>query len=144
VNTHSLTDHVAQNYLFDEVAIFDDPAAWRAAEEGMPHEAVVDILAEGLVWKPLPESFDADAYRVPPFKVTRWLHDGDIIDLGDRKLEVFHTPGHSPDSICLLDQDAGLFVRCRRLKAPATRLLGFIELDLAHELIGGLLDLPPC
>jgi glyoxylase-like metal-dependent hydrolase (beta-lactamase superfamily II) len=46
---------------------------------------------------------------VPPFTVTWWLKDGDIIDLGDRRLEVLHTPGHSTDSICLLDKDAKLF-----------------------------------
>jgi glyoxylase-like metal-dependent hydrolase (beta-lactamase superfamily II) len=40
--------------------------------------------------------------------VTWWLKDGDVIELGDRNLEVIHTPGHSPDSICLLDRDAKL------------------------------------
>ena len=36
------------------------------------------------------------------------MKDGDIIDLGDRKLEVLHTPGHSSDSMCLLDKNARL------------------------------------
>lgn len=108
VNTHSHIDHIAQDYLFDDVAIFDDSMARRAAEEGNPHEEAVDLISEGLVWKPLPEAFDPDTYRVPPFRVTRWLHDGDIVDLGGRELGVFHTPGHSPDSICLLDRDARL------------------------------------
>jgi len=35
--------------------------------------------------------------------VTRWLHAGDKIDLGNRVLRVIHTPGHSPDGICLYD-----------------------------------------
>ena len=109
VNTHHHNDHVAQNYLFDEVAIFDDPEARRTAEEGISHDEMASLLAEGLLWKPLPEAFNPEAYWVPPFQVTRWLHDGDIIKLGGRELEVFHTPGHSPDSICLLDRDARLF-----------------------------------
>jgi glyoxylase-like metal-dependent hydrolase (beta-lactamase superfamily II) len=67
------------------------------------------LVAEGMTWKPLPKSFDFKNYHVPPFTVTRWLKEGDIIDLGDRKLEVLHTPGHSPDSICLLDRVAMLF-----------------------------------
>lgn len=29
------------------------------------------------------------------------LHDGDIITAGDTEIEVIHTPGHSPGSICL-------------------------------------------
>lgn len=108
VNTHHHNDHVAQNHLFDEVAIFDDPVARRTAEEGVPHDEMLELLDEGSVWKPLPEDFDPDAYWVPPFKVTRWLHDGDFIELGGRELEVFHTPGHSPDSICLLERDSRL------------------------------------
>ena len=95
--------------MFDEVAVFDDPMARERAEKGCAHEEMVSLLGEGMVWKPLPEGFNPDEYHVPPFRVTRWLHDGDIIDLGGRNLEVFHTPGHSPDSICLLDRGARLF-----------------------------------
>lgn len=33
------------------------------------------------------------------------LHDGQLLDIGNVKVEVVHTPGHSPDSICLLVTD---------------------------------------
>jgi glyoxylase-like metal-dependent hydrolase (beta-lactamase superfamily II) len=33
------------------------------------------------------------------------LHDGDLLTLGNDYLRVLHTPGHSPDSICLLVGD---------------------------------------
>jgi glyoxylase-like metal-dependent hydrolase (beta-lactamase superfamily II) len=108
VNTHHHYDHVAQNYLFDEIAIFDDPVARKTAMEGYNNDEMMRLLGEGLVWKPLPENFNPDVYHVPPFKVSRWLRDGDQIDLGGRVLEVIHTPGHSPDSICLLDRDSRL------------------------------------
>lgn len=32
------------------------------------------------------------------------LLEGDVFDLGGRKLEVVHTPGHTPGSICLWDR----------------------------------------
>lgn len=108
VNTHHHIDHVAQNHLFEEVAIFDHPMARMAAERGYGHEEAAQLLSEGLVWKSLPEGFDPEAYMVPPFRVTRWLRDGDVIELGGRRLEVVHTPGHSPDSICLLDRGSRL------------------------------------
>jgi glyoxylase-like metal-dependent hydrolase (beta-lactamase superfamily II) len=47
----------------------------------------------------LHEAADLD----PPF--TR-LRDGDDIDLGNTRAKVIHTPGHSPESICLLVTDA--------------------------------------
>jgi glyoxylase-like metal-dependent hydrolase (beta-lactamase superfamily II) len=56
----------------------------------------------------LPKGFDAKAYSTKPFHITHWLHDGDGIDLGGRTLKVIGTPGHTPDSIALLDEKNGL------------------------------------
>lgn len=56
----------------------------------------------------LPAGFDAKAYATTPFHITHWLRDGDRIDLGGGVLKVIGTPGHTPDSIALLDQKNGL------------------------------------
>ncbi len=54
----------------------------------------------------LPEpGYDPAAYRVRPATVTRSLVDGDVIDLGDRRLRILHLPGHTPGSIVVLDED---------------------------------------
>jgi len=42
----------------------------------------------------------------------RALRDGDVIDVGNVIIKVLHTPGHTPDSICLLVTDI------RRGEAP--------------------------
>jgi glyoxylase-like metal-dependent hydrolase (beta-lactamase superfamily II) len=47
--------------------------------------------------------FSAAGHRFRPCVVQRALDDGDVIDLGDRALEVLHLPGHSPGSIALHD-----------------------------------------
>lgn len=39
------------------------------------------------------------------FKADWFLKDGDIIKVKDFVLEVIHTPGHTPGSICLLGKD---------------------------------------
>jgi hydroxyacylglutathione hydrolase len=36
------------------------------------------------------------------FKVDGFLKEGDVIQIGDTKLKIFHTPGHTKGSICLL------------------------------------------
>ncbi|WP_395781560.1 MBL fold metallo-hydrolase, partial [Aquidulcibacter sp.] len=41
------------------------------------------------------------------FEPTRTLEEGDVVDLGDRALEVLHLPGHSPGSIGLWDAVTG-------------------------------------
>ena len=108
VNTHSHYDHVAQNHMFNEIALYDAPNAREVAETGYSKAEMSPLLAGNMLWRALPEGFDSENYHVPPFTVTRWLKDGDLIDLERRRLEVIHTPGHSPDSICLLDREAKL------------------------------------
>jgi glyoxylase-like metal-dependent hydrolase (beta-lactamase superfamily II) len=108
LNTHSHNDHIAQNYLFEEIAMLDHPWSHKA-QNGLPNSEMAHLLEEGMIWRELPEDFDPENYVVPGFKVTHWLKDGDRIDIGNRSLEVLHTPGHSPDSICLLDREDQLF-----------------------------------
>ncbi|MEP7764765.1 MBL fold metallo-hydrolase [Sanguibacter sp. 25GB23B1] len=57
--------------------------------------------------RPMP---DTTHWAVPAVAPTFTLADGDTIDLGDRTLRVIHTPGHSPDSISLLEEDTGILL----------------------------------
>ena len=41
----------------------------------------------------------------PSFEAEKLVREGDIINLGKFTLEVIHTPGHTPGSICLYDRD---------------------------------------
>lgn len=63
------------------------------------------LVAEGMVWKPLPKGFKKEKYVVPSFKIAHFFKDGEEIDLGGRMLEAIHTPRHTPDSGCFLDRD---------------------------------------
>lgn len=105
VNTHSHIDHIGSNYLFDDISAYDDEngMARRRAAVGYGHDVAKTYIGDPVVIRPYPGYFDPETFCVPPYRVTRWLKDGDIIDLGGRRLEVLHTPGHSPDSLCLLD-----------------------------------------
>ena len=38
------------------------------------------------------------------------VREGDVLDLGERRLEVIHLPGHTPGSIALLDTDARVLI----------------------------------
>jgi len=43
--------------------------------------------------------------EAPEFKVDGTLSEGMVLDLGQWKLEVLETPGHSPGSICLYERE---------------------------------------
>jgi len=49
------------------------------------------------------ELFGSHMYLGEPPKPDKYVDEGDIITLGDSKLYVLHTPGHTPGSICLYD-----------------------------------------
>ena len=52
----------------------------------------------------------ADRYRIRPVPAHRLLAERDVIDLGDRRFEVVHTPRHSPGGIGLIEQTTGVFL----------------------------------
>ena len=106
VNSHTHNDHVGDNWQFDSIDGMDT-AFTRANAKGSVADAQAE-LAPGNVCGALPAGFDAKAYSTHPWHITQWIHDGNKIDLGGRTLEVISTPGHTPDSICLLDRANGL------------------------------------
>ncbi len=71
--------------------------------EGVGEEA--DGLAVCAVPTP---GFDPWTFTVPPATPTLQVQEGDVFDLGDRALRVLHLPGHSPGSIGLWDERAGV------------------------------------
>lgn len=55
-----------------------------------------------------PEPYRSSTYAVAAAPATRLLWDGDVVDLGDRRFEVIHTPGHSPGGIALWEAATGV------------------------------------
>ena len=104
LNSHTHYDHIGGNHQFETI-YGRDTAYTVARSAGSSPDAVAGFLKEGWVWKALPAGFDAEQYRSRPFTISRIVGDGDTIELGGRTLEVLDTPGHAPDSICLLDRD---------------------------------------
>jgi glyoxylase-like metal-dependent hydrolase (beta-lactamase superfamily II) len=69
--------------------------------------AADEYVSDGML-RALPhEGFSASNYQMRPATVTEILDDGDMIDLGNRRLEVIHTPGGTPGSICLWESGTG-------------------------------------
>ena len=94
--SHMHFDHTGNLHRFETIAIADLPVLRACEKNGIFHASDELFLGyyEGMAWKPV--------------KVSQWLPIGAAIDLGQRKLEVIHTPGHSPESISLLDRQAGI------------------------------------
>ena len=104
LNSHTHYDHIGGNHLFDTV-YGTDLEYTRKRAQGSPPAAVAGFIQAGWVWKPLPEGFSQADYQSRAFTIDKIVAEGDVIDIGGRRLEIMHTPGHAPDSICLIDRD---------------------------------------
>lgn len=103
LNSHTHYDHVGGNYAFSKVLGIDSDYT-RNSARGFPNSKMAASLAPGQFCPPLPEGVTQENFVTRPFRVTQTVSDGEIIDLGGRKLEVIATPGHTPDAVCLLDR----------------------------------------
>ena len=130
VNTHYHFDHSMGNHLFEDIAIHEEGV--RALQEQVPRELLqlymefsqdllenvnayreldarfFHFLTEETTPRMFPDDFDREQWTHVPTSATQILRDGDEVDLGDRTLSVLHTPGHTPDSICLFDEKDGV------------------------------------
>jgi glyoxylase-like metal-dependent hydrolase (beta-lactamase superfamily II) len=129
VNTHHHYDHVGGNHLFSRRAIHEDGA--RLLESGATLDRTLSygeyaiemynafqtyakldaeyfsLIDDVSYMRPLPERFTLAEWRIQAAPPTELLREGDVVQCGRHRLTVFHTPGHSPDSICLLDDFSG-------------------------------------
>lgn len=91
VDTHGHWDHIADN-----AALVAATGASLAV-----HTADADRLAQ-------PQSTMRLPFVIPPSQPDRLLQGGDTVTLGPHTFEVLHTPGHTPGSICLYAEEAGV------------------------------------
>ncbi len=90
INTHAHLDHVGGDSLFRAPVAIHEMDRSELEEGGL----------YGTKW-----FFGREAQS----NVDTVLRDGDIIETGEITLNVIHTPGHTPGSICLLSNRGHLF-----------------------------------
>lgn len=108
VNTHAHVDHIGGNHFFGQI--------WFHAHDKEVFKLHTDIryttklLGDAL---PLPLRVLLKGYlkrllTVDTSGTYLYFEDGHIFSLGERDIEIIHTPGHTPGSVCLLDRSAKL------------------------------------
>ncbi len=106
LNSHTHDDHVGGNWQFTFVYGMDTDFTRKNAK-GSREDAQAEIAPDQLCGD-LPKGFNPKAYATKPWRISHFIHDGFKVNLGGRTLEVLSTPGHTPDSISLLDRANGL------------------------------------
>lgn len=106
LNSHTHNDHVGGNWEFPYVFAMDTDFTRKNAL-GSRADAQAEI-APGQICGKLPAGFNPKAYETRRWKPFHFVHDGFKINLGARTVEIVATPGHTPDSIALIDRANGL------------------------------------
>lgn len=103
VTTHIHWDHIGGHKYFENIAVHEAEKDWLSIKFPIPLQAV----KHNLVCKPcdFPLDFSIDSYQLPKISPQQILHDGDCLDLGERKITVIHTPGHSPGHCCFYEPE---------------------------------------
>ena len=107
VASHTHFDHIGSHHEFPSRLVH------RAEADLLAHPTRANTLADPYATDAIfhrlpPEPYRSETYAVKAAPATRVLDDGEVIDLGDRRFEVIHTPGHSPGGIALWEAATGV------------------------------------
>jgi len=99
INTHGHPDHAGANYQFEIVHMHAADISI-AGQYSLPEwraKMSKDMLQRNMI-------AESDLFGGKPFNTKIIpISEGQIFDLGDRRIQVMETPGHTLGSICLVD-----------------------------------------
>lgn len=125
VATHIHWDHIGGHRHFPDFYAHENELNWLDGEFPLTMDQIRDMVVDRCR---LPENYDVNGYLFFQGRPTRILQDGDVIDIGSRRIRVLHTPGHSPGHMCFWEEErACLF--CGDLAYKDTLLAYFPSTD---------------
>ncbi len=103
--THAHWDHIGGLCHFNNIAIHQNETEWLSNKFPLP----LEIVKKNLTLRPcdFPSDFIIDNYCIFHNSPSYIIHDKELIDIGNRKIQVLHTPGHSPGHCCFYEQERG-------------------------------------
>lgn len=101
--THIHWDHIGGHGYFTDIAVYESEKDWLCNKFPIP----LSMVKANLLRKPcdFPSDFDIEHFRIYQGEPSTILHDRDSIDIGNRIIQVLHTPGHSPGHLCFFEKE---------------------------------------
>ncbi len=104
VATHIHWDHIGGHQYFPDFYAHKAELGWLNGKFPLSIQTVRNMVIDRC---DLPEDFDVSTYEMFQGTPTKVLHGGEMIDIGNRKIEVLHTAGHSPGHLCFWEKARG-------------------------------------
>lgn len=96
--THAHWDHIGGVSEFDDVRVYDDSFEKSALEKGFSSITVPELHKPSFFL----DDFLPKEYKVRANKTHSTFQDGETLQSDSFDIQVIHTPGHTPGSVCFL------------------------------------------
>ncbi len=106
ISTHIHWDHIGGHKYFTDFYAHRAELDWLNGKFPLSIKNVRDMVADSC---DLPDGFDVSTYELFQGTPTKILDGGEVIDLGNRKIQAMHTPGHSPGHLCFWEERGYIF-----------------------------------
>ena len=104
IATHIHWDHIGGHKFFPTFYAHEHELNWLNGEFPLTIEQIKDMVVDRC---DLPDGYDVNKYDFFQGKPTRVLRNNEVINIGDRAVQVIHTPGHSPGHMCFWEKERG-------------------------------------
>lgn len=104
VATHIHWDHVGGHKYYPDFYAHEEELNWLSGEFPLSIDTIHGMVVDRC---DLPDGYNVGTYQFFQGTPTRILHDRDVIELDNRSITVFHTPGHSPGHMCFWEAATG-------------------------------------
>jgi glyoxylase-like metal-dependent hydrolase (beta-lactamase superfamily II) len=104
IATHIHWDHIGGHKYYPDFYAHEAELDWLSSGFPLTMDTIRNMVVDRC---DLPNGYNVNVYEFFQGTPTRILHDGDVIDIGGRVIEVLHTPGHSPGHMCFWDKECG-------------------------------------
>lgn len=104
VATHIHWDHIGGHKYFPNFYAHEKELNWLSGEFPLTMDQIRDMVIDRC---DLPEGYDVNKYDFFQGKPTKILKNNDVINIGNRCIQIMHTPGHSPGHMCFWEEKNG-------------------------------------
>ena len=104
IATHIHWDHIGGHKYYPDFYAHEAELQWLNGGFPQPLEKIKEYVTDRC---DLPDGYDVSTYELFQGTPAKVLHGGESIDIGGRRIEVLHTPGHSPGHMCFWEKEKG-------------------------------------
>ena len=104
IATHIHWDHIGGHKSFPDFYAHGNELNWLCGEFPLTMDVIKGMVVDRC---DLPEGYDVNQYEFFQGKPTKVLKDNEVINLGNRSIQILHTPGHSPGHMCFWEKARG-------------------------------------